>query len=63
MNPIFRGFCINFFGLDPLHYNSSRSNFGFQFAEIFILEKRLPVLVSRGVDKIALSIHFFQTFK
>jgi hypothetical protein len=52
---IFRGLCINRIGIDPLHYISSRSDFGF--------EKRLPVSVSRGVDKIAWSIRFFQTFK
>jgi hypothetical protein len=63
MNRIFRGFCINRFGLGPLHYISSHSNFGFEFAEISVFEKRLPVSVSRGVDKIAWSIHFFQTFK
>ena len=40
-----------------------RSDFGFEFAEIFVFEKRLPVSVSRGVDKIAWSIYFFQTFK
>jgi hypothetical protein len=63
MNPIFRDFCINHFGLGLLHYISSRSDFGFEFAEIFVLEKRLLVSVSRGVDKIAWSIHIFQTFK
>ncbi len=39
MRPIVRGFCINRFGIGPLHYISSRSDFGFAFAEIF--EKRL----------------------
>jgi hypothetical protein len=63
MNRIFRDFFINRFGGGPLHYISSRSDFGFEFAVIFVFEKRLPVSVSRGVDKIALSIHFFQTFK
>ncbi len=29
MRPIFRGFCINRFGIGPLHYISSRSDFGF----------------------------------
>jgi hypothetical protein len=52
-NRIFRGFCINRFGLGPLHYISSRSDFGFEFAEIFVFEKRLPVSVSQGVYKIA----------
>jgi hypothetical protein len=63
MNRIFRVFCINRFGLGPLHYISSRSDFGFEFAEIFVFEKRLPVLVSRGVDKIAYRYKYFQTFK
>ncbi len=62
-NRIFRGFTINRFGLGPLHYISSRSDLGFEFAEIFVFEKRLPVSVSRGVDKISWSIHFFETFK
>ncbi len=47
--------------LGPLHYVSSRSNFGFQFAEIFLIEKRLPDLPSRGVAKIAYRYNFFQT--
>jgi hypothetical protein len=28
--------------MDPLHYLASRSDFGFEFAEIFVIEKRLP---------------------
>jgi hypothetical protein len=63
MNQIFRGFCINRFGLGPLHYISSHSDFGFEFAEIFVFEKRLPVSVSRGVYKIAYKYNYFQTFK
>jgi hypothetical protein len=63
MNRIFRVFCINRFGLGPLHYISSRSDFGFEFAEIFVFEKQLPVSVSRGVDKIAYRYNYFQTFK
>ncbi len=63
MNQIFGGFCINRFGLGPLNYISSRTDFGFEFAEIFVFKKRLLVSVSRGVDKIAWSIFFFQTFK
>jgi hypothetical protein len=41
MRRIFRGFCINQFGIGPLHYISSRSDFGFEFAEIFVIEKQL----------------------
>ncbi len=60
MNQFFRCFCINHFGLGPLHYLSSRSDFGFEFSEIFVFENRLPASVSRGVDKTAWSIHFFK---
>jgi hypothetical protein len=49
MKPIFRGFCINRFGIGPLHYISSRSDFGFENEEIFIIQKRLPDSASRGV--------------
>ncbi len=41
MRPIFRGFCINWFSIGTLHYISSRFDFGFEFAEIFVIEKRL----------------------
>ncbi len=34
-------FCINRFGLGPLHYISGRSDFGFEFPEIFIFEKTI----------------------
>jgi hypothetical protein len=53
MRRIFGGFCINRFGIGPLHYVSSRSDFGFEFAEIFVIEIRLPDSPRRGVDKIA----------
>jgi hypothetical protein len=46
MRRIFWGFCINWFGIGTLHYDSSRSDFGFEFAEIFIIEKRLAELGS-----------------
>jgi hypothetical protein len=49
MRPIFGGFCINQFGLGPLHDISSRSDFSFEFAEIFVIEKQLPDLLSCGV--------------
>jgi hypothetical protein len=56
---IFWGFCRNWFGIGSLHYISSRS-FGLRirgdirnrvFAEIFVIEKRLPDSPSREVDK------------
>jgi hypothetical protein len=56
----FLGFCINQFGIGPLHYVSSSFDFGFEFAEIFIIEKRLPDLPSRGVNKIAYRYNFFK---
>jgi hypothetical protein len=34
MRRIFWGFCRNWFLIDPLHYFSSRSDFGFEFADI-----------------------------
>ncbi len=39
---IFWCFCRIWFLIDPLHDLSSRSDFGFEFAEIFLIEKRLP---------------------
>ncbi len=63
MNRIFGVFCINRFGLGPLHYISSRSDFGFEFKEIFVLKNDFPVSVSRGVNKIAYRYNYFQTFK
>jgi hypothetical protein len=55
MRRIFWGFCRNWFlidPLDPLYYLSSPSDFGFfgfEFAEIFVNEKRLPDSASWGV--------------
>ncbi len=42
----FLGYCINWILIDSF-------DFGFEFAEIFVMKKRLPGLLSRGVDKIA----------
>jgi hypothetical protein len=44
MRRIFWGFCRNWFLIDPLHYLSSRSDFGFEFTE-----KRLPDSAIGGV--------------
>ncbi len=65
MRQIFWDFCINRFCIGPLQYVSSYSDFGFEFAEIFVIEKRLHNSSSRGVDKIAYAYryNFFQTFK
>ncbi len=48
MRRIFWGFCRNWFLKSPLHYLSSRSDFGFEFAEIFIFEKQLPAITITG---------------
>jgi hypothetical protein len=50
MRRIFWGFCRNWVLIDPLHCLSSRSAFDFEFAEIFVIEKRLPDSPSRGVS-------------
>jgi hypothetical protein len=49
----FLGFCRNWFLIDPLHYLLSRSDFGFEFAEIFVFEKRLPDSASQQVGESA----------
>ncbi len=51
MRWIFWGFCRNRFLVSPLHYFSSRSDFGFEFAEIFVFEKRLPASLIRITDR------------
>jgi hypothetical protein len=38
MRPIFRRFCKIRFGIGPLHYISSRSDFDFEFAEKFVIK-------------------------
>ena len=38
--------------LSPLHLPFERSDFGLVFSEIFVIDKRVPDLASRGVDKI-----------
>jgi hypothetical protein len=38
----FLGFCRNWILVDPLHYLLSRSDFDFEFAEIFVIKKRFP---------------------
>jgi hypothetical protein len=41
---VFWGFCRNWFLMSPLDYLSGHSNFGFELAEIFVFEKRLPAI-------------------
>jgi hypothetical protein len=42
MRRIFWVFCRNWFLMSPLHYLSGCSDFGFEFAEIFLFEKTTP---------------------
>jgi hypothetical protein len=49
MMRIFWGFCRNWVLIDPLHNLLSRSAFGFEFAEIFVIKKRFPDSASRRV--------------
>jgi hypothetical protein len=60
MKRIFLGFRIFRFGIGPLHYVSSCSDFSFKFLEIFVIKKRLPHSLSWGVDKIACRYNFFK---
>jgi hypothetical protein len=63
MRRIFWGFCRNWFLKDPLHYLSSRSAFGFEFAEIFVMlgeseSQQLPDSASRGVAMVSRGVAF-----
>jgi hypothetical protein len=53
MRPIFRGFCINWFGIGPLHYILSPSDFGFEFTEMLVIKKRLTDSASRWLSDLA----------
>jgi hypothetical protein len=61
MRRIFLVFCINRFGIGPLHDVSSRSNFGFEFAEIFVIEKRLPYSPSWESSRMPIVTIFFKS--
>jgi hypothetical protein len=41
MKWIFRGFCRNWFLIDPLHYLSSRSDFGFDYDYLCEFEAKI----------------------
>jgi hypothetical protein len=56
MNRFFQCFCINRFGMGPLQYHSSRSDFGFEFVEIFVFEKRLPAINDTGSRRLPVSL-------
>jgi hypothetical protein len=44
MRRIIWGFCRNWFLMSPLHYLSGRSDFGFEFGEIYIFKNWLPAI-------------------
>ncbi len=56
MRRIFWGFCRNWFLMSPLHYLSSRSDFGFEFAEIFVFEKQLPAITDTRIRRLSASL-------
>ncbi len=49
IEPTFSIFYINWFRIVSLHNHSRLSDFGAEFAEIFIIKNQLPALVSRRV--------------
>jgi hypothetical protein len=57
---IFWGFCINRYGIGLLHYISSRSDFDFEFAEIFVIEKRLSDSPSGGSTRMPIDTSVFK---
>ncbi len=63
MRRIFWGFCKYRFLMSPLHYLSCRSEFGFEFAEIFLIEKRLSDSASRGFAMVSRGVLFEIFFK
>ncbi len=42
--------------MSPLHYLSSHSDFGFEFAEIFVFEKQLPAFTDTGSLRLRVSV-------
>jgi hypothetical protein len=52
-------FALIWFLMSSLHYFSSCSDFGFEFAEILVIKKQLPDSPSRGVNKIAYRYIFY----
>ncbi len=56
MRQIFWGFCRNWSLMSPLHYLLSRSDFGFEFAEIFLFEKWLPAITDMGSRQLPASL-------
>ncbi len=62
MRRIFWDFCINRFPMSPLHYLSSRSDFGFEFKEIFVIGEstRLPIdtIFFKPLNKSRVIVHY-----
>ncbi len=56
MRRIFWGFCRNWFLMSPLHYLSGRSDFGFEFAEIFVFEKWFPAITDTESRRLSVSV-------
>ncbi len=56
MRRIFWGICRNWFLMSPLHFLSGRSDFGFEFVEIFIFEKRLPAITDTGSRRLRVAL-------
>jgi hypothetical protein len=56
MRRIFWGFCRIWFLMSPRHYLSIRSDFDFEFADIFVIEKRFPDSPSWGVRKFNIAL-------
>jgi hypothetical protein len=56
MRRIFWGFCRNWFLMSSLHYLSGRSDFGFEFAEIFVFQKQLPAITDMGSRQLSISV-------
>ncbi len=56
MRWIFWGFCRNWLFMSPSHYLSNRSHFGFEFAEIFEVEKQLPPISDMGSRRLRVSV-------
>ncbi len=50
------GFCRNWFLMSPLHCLTSPSDFGFEFAEIFVYKKQLPAIIDTGSRLLRVSV-------
>ncbi len=56
MRRIFLGFCRNWSLMSTVHYLSSSSDFGFEFAEIFVLKNQLPAITDTGSRQLRVSV-------